>query len=190
MADKFLFMLNDKYRLAHDQRQWIVQRRSGKEAWYGIAFVGSKKAALMRIFKKNKIRLTDKALAEVDALPETFLRFDLAAVVVVNLGAAPIAECFSEGPAQGFARERLSNMVPVTFGGLEEGPLKVPELDVGLFGHVQRPVEQRSVTAGPPFAEPGLVDEIAAIVTGAFDAVISNEPLGCVHAPILPAVFA
>ncbi len=78
MADKLLFMLNDKYRLAHDQRQWIVQRRSGKEAWHGIAFVGSKKTALRRIFKKNKIWLSDKAIAEVDALPDTFLRFLIA----------------------------------------------------------------------------------------------------------------
>ncbi len=78
MADKFLFMLNAKYRLAHDQRQWIVQRRSGKEAWHVIAFVGSKKATLKRIFKKNKILLTDKAIAKVDALPDTFLRFLIA----------------------------------------------------------------------------------------------------------------
>ncbi len=78
MADKLLFMLNAKYRLAHDQRQWIVQRRSGKEAWHGIAFVGSMKATLKRIFKKNKIWLTDKAISEVDALPDTFLRFLIA----------------------------------------------------------------------------------------------------------------
>ena len=78
MADKLLFMLNAKYRLAHDQRQWIVQRRSGKEAWHGIAFVGSTKATLRRIFKKNKIWLTDKAIAKVEALPDTFLRFLIA----------------------------------------------------------------------------------------------------------------
>ncbi len=86
MADKLLFMLNDKYRLAHDQRQWIVQRRSGKEAWHAIAFVGSKKTTLKRIFKKNKIWLTDEAIAKVDALPDTFLRFLIAHDLETALG--------------------------------------------------------------------------------------------------------
>ncbi len=108
----------------------------------------------------------------------------------VDFVAAPIAKSIGEGLAQGLARERLPSMAPVTFGGLEKSPLEVPEFDVGLFGHVQRPIEQRTATEGPSFTEPGLVDEVAAIVAGAFDAVVSNEPLGCVHAPALFCCFA
>ena len=78
MADKLLFNLNDKFRLACDAHQWVVQRRSGKEAWHGIAFVGSKKADLWQIFTEKKIRLTDEAIAKVDALPNSFLRFLIA----------------------------------------------------------------------------------------------------------------
>ncbi len=75
MADKLLFNLNDKYRLAYDAHQWVVQRRDGKTTWRGIAFIGSKKETLWRTFREKQIWLTDEAIEKVDAMPGHFFSF-------------------------------------------------------------------------------------------------------------------
>jgi len=77
MADIPLFMLDaeGRWRLSYDQNQWIVQRRDGRRTWRGIAFVGSKKSTLWRIFREKQIWLTDDVIASVDDLPDTFFRF-------------------------------------------------------------------------------------------------------------------
>jgi hypothetical protein len=77
MRDLPLFVLDadGRWRLAYDQHQWILQRRDGRRTWRGIAFIGSKKSTLWRIFREKHIGLTDEAIAMVDALPDYFFSF-------------------------------------------------------------------------------------------------------------------
>ena len=75
MADKPLFGLNDRFRLAYDQHQWIVQHRCGRSTWRAVAFIGSKKTTLWRTFREREIWLTGEAIARVDDLPDHFFSF-------------------------------------------------------------------------------------------------------------------
>ena len=90
MADKPLFNLDaeDRWRLAYDRQQWVVQRRAQKPrvrcleghaiadtGWRGVSFVGSKKATLERLFREKGIVLTAEARARFDILPGQFLAF-------------------------------------------------------------------------------------------------------------------
>ena len=88
MADKPLFNLDaeDRWRLAFDRNQWVIQRRKGPPRLYGVvpgrasgwmalSFVGGKKATLERLFREKGISLTPEAQARFDALPEQFLDF-------------------------------------------------------------------------------------------------------------------
>ncbi len=90
MADKPLFTLDtdDRWRLAYDRQQWIIQRRTQKPrarrleghaiadtGWRGVSFVGGKKATLHRLFREKDISLTVEAQTHFDALPEQFMDF-------------------------------------------------------------------------------------------------------------------
>ena len=75
MADKPLFGLNGKFRLAYDQHQWIVQHRCGRSTWRAVAFIGNKKTTLWRTLREREIWLSDEAIARVDALPDHFFSF-------------------------------------------------------------------------------------------------------------------
>ena len=88
MADRPLFTLDaeDRWRLAYDRQQWIIQRRKGPprpsdvvpgrdSGWMAVSFVGGKKATLARLFREKGIFLTPEAQARFDALPEQFLEF-------------------------------------------------------------------------------------------------------------------
>ena len=88
MADKPLFTLDaeDRWRLAYDRQQWIIQRRKGparpanrsgiaESGWRGVSFVGGRKATLARLFREKDIFLTSEAQARFDALPEQFMDF-------------------------------------------------------------------------------------------------------------------
>jgi hypothetical protein len=73
-ADKAILRLSDKWALAHDDLQWILQRSNNKcgTSWRGIAFVRSTKAILLRTMRWNKIKPTPEAQAVLDELPDTF----------------------------------------------------------------------------------------------------------------------
>ncbi len=87
MADKPLFNLDadDRWRLAYDNNQWVLQRRVGspgsdrsgipESGWRGVSFVGSRKATLWRLYREKGIVLTAEARARFDALPDDFLVF-------------------------------------------------------------------------------------------------------------------
>ncbi len=76
MTDFPLFTLDDecRFRLAYDRRQWIIQRRRGKD-WDGIWFIGDTKANLEHGLHRFEIELTCDARAQLARLPETFPRF-------------------------------------------------------------------------------------------------------------------
>ncbi len=76
MTDFPLFTLDDecRFRLAYDRRQWIIQRRRGKD-WDGIWFIGDTKANLEHGLHRFEIELTCDARAQLARLSETFPRF-------------------------------------------------------------------------------------------------------------------
>ncbi len=72
-----------RWRLAHDDLQWIVQRRKGPERqntggrvrepkWRGTDYIGSEKRILRRYIRERGIVLTPEAQARLDAMPERF----------------------------------------------------------------------------------------------------------------------
>jgi len=90
MADIPLFELDAerRWRLAYDREQWVLQRRTQKahtrqikghaardSGFRGVWFVGSKKALLVRGFRRFGVELTPKAQSKFDGLPDTFPRF-------------------------------------------------------------------------------------------------------------------
>jgi hypothetical protein len=74
MADKQFLRLNEKWALAHDDLQWIVQRRQDESgtSWRGVAFVRSNKSVLLRMIRWNNIKPIPEAQAVLEAMPETF----------------------------------------------------------------------------------------------------------------------
>jgi hypothetical protein len=76
MADRTFLRLNDKWSLASDGVQWILQRRNlradGRESWTGKWFVRSTRENLLRGLSWHGVSPTPEAQAVLDALPETF----------------------------------------------------------------------------------------------------------------------
>ena len=84
MADLPLFTLDaGHWRLAHDARQWVLQRRktlprpsevgdSAEPHWRAVSFIGSEKRALRRCIAERGVVLCAEAHARLDVLPERF----------------------------------------------------------------------------------------------------------------------
>ncbi len=90
MADSPLFELDAerRWRLAYDREQWVLQRRTQKahtrqikghaardSGFRGVWFVGSRKATLVRGFRRFGVELTPEAQSKFDDLPDTFPQF-------------------------------------------------------------------------------------------------------------------
>ncbi len=80
MADNPFMRLNDKWQLAYDSRQWVIQRlegrdKQGREKWRGDGFVGSNVDDLYWSIARRKIELSDETVAELARLPATFGEF-------------------------------------------------------------------------------------------------------------------
>ncbi len=84
MADIQFLRLNEKWALAYDSRQWVVQRRSGvcktgdhagEEIWRGRKFIGTTIDHLYRAIAELKIKLSDETVEELARLPATFGEF-------------------------------------------------------------------------------------------------------------------
>ena len=76
--DKQFLHLNDRWVLAADDRQWILQRRGafdrrrGKIHWHCVAFIASRRDVLLRMLRFHNVEpdaAGQQALAE---LPDTF----------------------------------------------------------------------------------------------------------------------
>ncbi len=78
MADTQFLRLSEKWALAYDNAQWIVQRRKaprkkgGECRWAAVSFIGSNKDILWRVFEEKGIDATAEARAYIDAMPDTF----------------------------------------------------------------------------------------------------------------------
>ena len=76
MADIPFLQLSERWRLAFDSRQWIVQRRSGSdgkgraERWRSDVFISSKRSTLIRYMLEDGVVVDDWRV--VAMLPDTF----------------------------------------------------------------------------------------------------------------------
>ncbi len=122
MTDFPLFTLDDecRFRLAYDRRQWIIQRRRGKD-WDGIWFIGDTKANLEHGLHRFEIELTSDACAHLDRLPESYPRFRREALLP---GGKHVGWNIEDGiRARGRAPERAVVLEGVYLPGEGETPL-------------------------------------------------------------------
>lgn len=84
MSDRMILRLNEEWAVFADNQQWIVSkaRKLRSECkWHPQAYIGSKKAVLLRYARENGIQIDPKALATIEAWPDRFLTWrDLAQV--------------------------------------------------------------------------------------------------------------
>ena len=78
MTETIFMRLSEDWALAYDANQWIVCKRKCDrtktgEAWRAIAFVGSKKAVLMRVLREKGAVIAPGPLASLASdFPDTF----------------------------------------------------------------------------------------------------------------------
>ena len=78
MTDKQFLKLNDRWALAYDSLQWVLQRRgsvdkrSGERRWKGESFISSNRDILVLTLREKGIVPDLGKMEEVLALPYTF----------------------------------------------------------------------------------------------------------------------
>ncbi len=78
MTDTLFLRLSEKWALAYDNAQWIVQRRKapsktgGPCRWAAVSFVASNKADLLRVLREKGAEIDPAAREYIDAMPDTF----------------------------------------------------------------------------------------------------------------------
>ena len=55
MSDRQFLRLSERWALAYDKNQWIVQRRHGQR-WRNVSFVASEKRVLVRVIKEKGVK--------------------------------------------------------------------------------------------------------------------------------------
>ncbi len=79
MADTQFLRLSEKWALAYDNAQWIVQRRKapskkgGEYRWAAVSFVASNKDILWRVLREKGAEIDPAAREYIDAMPHRFL---------------------------------------------------------------------------------------------------------------------
>ena len=77
MADTRFLRLSEKWALAYDTSQWIVQRRKapgkkgGECRWAAVSFVASNTAVLLRVLREKGAQVDPAAREYIDAMPDT-----------------------------------------------------------------------------------------------------------------------
>ena len=76
MADRQFLRLNDRWALAYDSLQWILQRRGfakGKYGkWRGVSFISSNRDILILTLREEGVVPDLGKMEQVQALPYTF----------------------------------------------------------------------------------------------------------------------
>ena len=78
MTDRQFLVLNERWALAHDDKQWILQKRgshdgrTGKWNWQGVAFIASSKKTLLAALNDHGVDIRPAALEALSAPPNTF----------------------------------------------------------------------------------------------------------------------
>ncbi len=81
MADTQFLRLSEKWALAYDKNQWIVQRRKapgkkgGECRWAAVSFVASNKDILWRVLREKGAEIDPAAREYIDAMPDTFRKW-------------------------------------------------------------------------------------------------------------------
>jgi hypothetical protein len=80
MVDIPFQYLNNTFRIAHDEIQWVIQqntgvKKDGTEVWVGRRYIRSTKEVLLRDIGSLKIIVSLEALDEIANLPGTFEEF-------------------------------------------------------------------------------------------------------------------
>ncbi len=79
MVDTQFLRLSEKWALAYDNAQWIVQRRKapskkgGTCRWAAVSFVASNKDDLLRVLREEGAEIGPAAREYIDAMPHRFL---------------------------------------------------------------------------------------------------------------------
>lgn len=69
--DRQFLRLNDRWALAYDDLQWIVQRRAGRE-WKAWSFIATEKRILERVLREDGVKPTPEAERALRCLPDSF----------------------------------------------------------------------------------------------------------------------
>ncbi len=78
VANRQFLRLSEKWALAYDKNQWIVQRRKalgkkgGECRWASVSFVASNKDILWRVLREKGAEIDPAAREYIDAMPDTF----------------------------------------------------------------------------------------------------------------------
>ena len=78
MADRQFLRLSDRWALAYDNLQWIIQRRGGFDKkrgrwnWEALSFISSSRDILVLTLREKGIVPDPGKMEEVLALPHTF----------------------------------------------------------------------------------------------------------------------
>ncbi len=78
MTDRQFLRLSERWALAYDNLQWVIQRRgsfdkrSGKYRWSGESFISSNRDILVLTLREKGIVPDPSKMEEVLALPYTF----------------------------------------------------------------------------------------------------------------------
>ena len=99
LADRLFLRLSERWALAYNKNQWILQRRmtpgkkGGECRWAAVSFVASNKDILWRVLGEHGVVVTPEAKAAIDAMPHQFVDWlaerDASAA---DAGAAPAQE--------------------------------------------------------------------------------------------------
>ena len=91
--DTPFLQLAEKWRLAFDREQWVVQKArkiKGHLQWHGIAFVGDRKAVLCRVLRENRAEVSESGERALKRLPDTFREFIVERQAETDAEATPI----------------------------------------------------------------------------------------------------
>ncbi len=82
MKDILLFDLDadGRWRLAHDDIQWVLQKRRGKpnakaSGFVGVSFIATKKEILLPVIREMGIAPSAEAINRLERLQDTFTEF-------------------------------------------------------------------------------------------------------------------
>ena len=128
MAEKQFLRLSEKWALAYDRLQWIIQYRGsakGKpEKWRGVSFISSNRDILVLTLREKGIVSDPGKMEEVLALPYTFKEWIDQRQAEEDAGARPseIDEALKQSVA---AKTRTAQRISGLFGvrTLPQGPL-------------------------------------------------------------------
>ena len=162
MADRQFLRLNEKWALAYDSVQWIIQYRDsvkGKpESWRGVSFISSNRHILILTLQEKGIVPDLGKMGEVLALPYTFKEW--IGRRQSRVGASPTVPSLTDRAAQ-ITPSRRKNVphsairgwsIPEHRAGLSRASAAIPRhlIDATLLDQAYEPEDGEDLLALPP----------------------------------------